>query len=220
MHISVSLLSYAQKTSNTFFSTAGNKDYDQTYVVNDDVFYGGLEPIDDDEKIMTLKENGWNFTSEKVEYKYDEDPFGGVYIIALIMGCSLLLILLVDLILLLVPRAWAEAHPLFHSIFSPGGPKAECAQKKASYAKITSMVNGALQVHLETATHSKTDNYNEVDVLHTFHRHKNDKEEIGGIMWTWSRMFDASLFNEEGVWFHSRLLSIGMAQFLVVSALT
>ena len=177
-----------------------------------------MEEVDDDSLLREYQADGVNITSQKARYNVDEDPFGGAYYIALVIGCALLLSLLVDLVLLLVPRTWAETHPVFHAIFSPGGPKAEAAQKTASHAKMTKMVNGALAVHAETAAHTKTANYTEVDVLHTFQRHKNEKEEVGGIVWCWSRMFNTSLFYEEGVWFHSRLLSIGMSQFLVVSA--
>ena len=124
---------------------------------------------------------------------------------------------MVDLIMVLIPRAWAERHPTFHAMFSPGGPKAEAAQKNAAFVKMERMISGALAVHAETSTTKTSSNYSEGDVLQTFHRQKNEQEEIGGFMWTWSKMFDGTLFREEGVWFHSRLLSIGMAQFLVVS---
>lgn len=211
------LTSSLQLVETTFFNTGGNKDYDQPYLVHDDAFDGGLQAIDDDETTELYKSLGWNITEQTEYYVANEDPYGGTYYIALILGLGLLLTLLVDLIVMLIPRTWAENHAIFHSIFSPGGPKAECAQKNAAYVKMSKMINGAMTVHAETSIYKKTSKYGEGDVLTTFQRKKNEKESIGGFAWTWSRMFNGTLRSEEGVWFHSRLFSIGMAQFLVVS---
>eukprot|EP00977_Amphora_coffeiformis_P019254 scaffold7096_cov84-Amphora_coffeaeformis.AAC.1 len=49
----------------------------------------------------------------------------------------------------------------------------------------------------------------------SYSRGKDQKEEVGGIFWTWTKAMNGSLFYEEGVWFHSRLMAMGLAQFLV-----
>ena len=43
-----------------------------------------------------------------------------------------------------------------------------------------------------------------------------EKEQVGGIIWTWKKIFDGSLFAEEGVWFHGRLLACNFAQLTVI----
>ena len=38
----------------------------------------------------------------------------------------------------------------------------------------------------------------------------------GGLIWTWRKMFDRSLFHTEGIWLHSRLI-VGQAAQLITS---
>ena len=37
----------------------------------------------------------------------------------------------------------------------------------------------------------------------------------GGLIWTWRKMFDRSLFHTEGIWLHSRLFVGQAAQFII-----
>jgi hypothetical protein len=43
-----------------------------------------------------------------------------------------------------------------------------------------------------------------------------EKERVGGMLWTWKKIFDGTLFAEEGIWFHSRLLACNFAQLTVI----
>ena len=41
-------------------------------------------------------------------------------------------------------------------------------------------------------------------------------EEIGGLLWTWKRLFSRKLFDEDGVWIMSRLIIIQVVQFFLI----
>ncbi|CAB9525693.1 expressed unknown protein [Seminavis robusta] len=56
-------------------------------------------------------------------------------------------------------------------------------------------------------------------VLLNFSNMEHTKEETGGVLWTFKKIFDGSLFNEEGIYLHGRLLAVNFAQFLVVGIL-
>jgi len=44
---------------------------------------------------------------------------------------------------------------------------------------------------------------------------KGGYKKVGGFSWTWARIFDRTLFTEDGIWLSARLLSSNVAQFLV-----
>lgn len=219
------MFSLSRQTVETlWFDTSGNKDYDQTYVVNDDAFSAGLEPVDDDDLIQEYQDAGWELVVEEEDYKIKDDIYGATYVFALIIGLALLLTLVVDLVLLLIPPRVVESVNFLKALVLPGGLKAEGAQKQASHVKMTKMVHNALAVHTDAERRSKSGELDDKDfhkkelkVMLSYQRGKDAKEQVGGILWTWRKAFDGSLFSEEGVWFHSRLMAIGLSQFLVVS---
>ena len=46
------------------------------------------------------------------------------------------------------------------------------------------------------------------------------KEEVGGIFWTWWKYFDGTLFDHEGLWIHTRLYVIQVAQVAIALFVT
>ena len=206
----------SQETSNGMFTTDGNKPSDQTYVQFDDAFDGGLIAYEDDTFVELFESSGRTVLRQEEDYNAAGDPFAAAYFIALIMGLCLLFWYLVDLFLVITPSEWVKAHPILATITMPGGLKTAQAQKEASFHKMTKMVNGTLSIHRKAHVRKSSVDYVEYDLLQTFHRFSHETEEVGGVMWTWLRILDGRLFHEEGVWFHSRLLAMGMAQVLVV----
>ena len=136
-------------------------------------------------------------------YEWASDPMGATYGIALVIGLGLLVSLVIDFGLFVFPIVGTL--PILNRLLAPGGVTAEVAQKKASFAKMTKFINNGVAMDSLGPNH----------VMHNY-LHNNRTEEVGGFGWTWSRMFNRSLFIEEGVWFHTLLLSIGFTQFLVV----
>eukprot|EP00977_Amphora_coffeiformis_P027149 scaffold34584_cov134-Amphora_coffeaeformis.AAC.1 len=211
------LFAFYAEIENVFFNTSGNKNYDQTYVQTDDLLNPGLVVTDDDHLLQIHDEQGKVVILEE-DYKAKEDPYAATYIIALIVGMGMLLALTVDLLLLVLPSNLVES-----TFLAPGGLKAECAQKNASFRKMSKMINGALAVHASAADDEKKPKSSqpvmyenkELQVMMSYSRGKDQKEEVGGIFWTWKKAMNGSLFYEEGVWFHSRLMAMGLAQFLV-----
>ena len=51
--------------------------------------------------------------------------------------------------------------------------------------------------------------------LDNFSVRREDFEEAGGFLWTWKRIFNKELFENEGVWISARLLAGNFSQLLI-----
>ena len=199
------------------------------------MWYGGTFAYDDDDYPEYLREvEGLTVSgtgTQTVDYKTNEDIYGGSYLLSLTLGCILLAILVIDLIRSVLPQGLLDTAPFVRSLVTPASVKAEASQKKASFQKVSRMVQNALAVHstanashrtasmkLSKSSHESfgSDDNSQFQAMLAFQSQASDTEEVGGLLWTWKQIFSGSLFLEEGVWIHSRLLAITMAQVLVV----
>jgi len=48
---------------------------------------------------------------------------------------------------------------------------------------------------------------------------KHDKEPCGGILWTFKKMWNGTIYEEEGVWLHARLVASNVSQYFIVRKL-
>ena len=55
--------------------------------------------------------------------------------------------------------------------------------------------------------------------LLNFHRMQDAREETGGVIWTLKKTFNGSLFSQEGVYLHGRLLAVNVVQFFVAAVM-
>lgn len=58
------------------------------------------------------------------------------------------------------------------------------------------------------------------DVLLRYESTMNDREQVGGILWAYRKMRNGSIYDEEGVWLHARLLASNASQYLVAVVYT
>ena len=105
-------------------------------------------------------------------------------------------------------------------LLTPGIEKMERRTKVAAHGKVARMVENALALHdddsrddspLSTSRHMTALG----KALLNFQIHPEETETVGGLLWSWKRVWDRSIFEDEGVWLHSRLVACSLAQFFI-----
>ena len=157
------------------------------------------------------------------------------YIICLIVGCSVMVFHLKKLIFILTPKKVtakiASRISGVGALLIPGMGKAELATKKAADFKIATMIDNSLRMHgvgagaasssrpiTRSSTRgshtSSTGGSFGVALLH-FQASADEREVVGGIPWAFKKMWNGTIFHEEGVWIHARLIASNMSQVFV-----
>ena len=137
---------------------------------------------------------------------------------ALVLGLLLLCFQIKTLFIILVPEDWYENIHVLDGFTVSGMAKAESRTKKAAAWKIKKMVQNAFQLHdcdASTKNSSKrvVESYGRAMLAYDATLH--DREKVGGIRWTFLKMWDGSIFTEEGIWVHSRLIASNFSQYFV-----
>lgn len=149
-------------------------------------------------------------------YETNDDFYGTSYYLALGLGCILVLSQVIDVLLLTVPQQWKEGNSWVKSILRPGGRRQERVGQKAACHRMKSMLQNALSISDDgTKGHRSNSNRNMHAIERYFLVHQTT-ENCGGVMWAWKKIFNGSMFSEEGVWLSSRLLTINFVQWMVV----
>lgn len=81
--------------------------------------------------------------------------------------------------------------------------------KKAATRKIHSLLTNAYEMHFG--------NKNAAEMYVRLSRHRA-YDDVGGFIWTWSRLLSRELFSEHGIWIHSRLAVATEGQILIFFA--
>jgi len=213
-----------------FFKTYGNKDEEYYYPTD----YPTASSTDDDELVIegvsdcggddgVLKYDAQrNVYVESYDYDPTTDYFAIAYCLSILLGCILLLSLVADTVLF----AWRKKCSEFGKfIFTSAGRKRELSQKQSSFWKSSRMLHNAFQLH---NGNGKSQNIGRTSSMQSsihfegvakYQMKSVESEPVGGAFWTWKKIFDGSLFYEEGVWIHSRLLACNVAQVLVLVTL-
>lgn len=142
-----------------------------------------------------------------------------VYYVTIILGCILVASLVVDFILALTPRQLFTTSTLGRWLLSPAGLKGEVNSKKAAFWKSSMLLNNALDIqnsHDFSKGRSSVRSSIRSEAITAYHMREGDTRQVGGVLWTWKKMVDGTLFQEEGIWIHGRLLAINAAQLFVV----
>lgn len=134
--------------------------------------------------------------------------------VSLVLGILTCLFHLNHSISMLIPSSWLASKPRLKAFFSPGIVRAEANIKHAAAHKLSNMTDNALTL---------AENKDQDTVLEThfgqgllaFEKQGKVYVRSGGVLWTWRRFYNGSLFNEEGIWLSARLLASNCAQFLV-----
>lgn len=166
-------------------------------------------------------------TSTKFFYtegnKGDESPiYDMAYWISLILGCILLAFQLCDMVRLVRPEKWRLQNAVFTTLFTPGTVRMESRHKQAASHKMSQMIDNAREMHCDfsnSSVHSSHQGSSFKDprllALVNFQLQEDEMETIGGIFWAWKKIFNGTLFCEEGIWLHARLFAANFAQIMV-----
>lgn len=204
-----------QSVSTIFFDTTGNKDktfeFNQTYRDWNDTHARDYVALD--RYVAT--------------YEAESDPFGAGYYLSISLGAILLMFQAVDISFTVIPVAWLGMIRYARNVVTPAGYSAEAAQKKAAFFKVSKMIDNAISIHsggtvfssLKQSSKSSKARERPGHSLQSVAKFQllqdSETEMVGGVFWAWEKIFNGSIFAEEGIWFHSRLLVCNLVLFLV-----
>ncbi|KAI2490941.1 hypothetical protein MHU86_23629 [Fragilaria crotonensis] len=153
-----------------------------------------------------------------------EGQFG--YGFALALGCVLLLFQIKSLLYVLIPRSTWKNLPFANFWLTCEMAKSECCTKQAAAYKIKNMVDHAFAQHdgsiLRKAESArvklKASSFKSANAkaMMSFHATADHRERVGGILYTFRRMWNGSLFKEDGVFIHAGLYAMNVSQWFVV----
>ena len=161
-------------------------------------------------------------------YKYPDYAWQFVYIFALGLGCFLLLFQIKALLYVLIPRSIWKKLPFGSFWLTCEMAKSERCTKQAAAYKVKKMVGHAIAQHdgsslddtkserlkLKLKTSSFTSSH--AKAILSFQGTADHREQAGGILYTFRKIWDGSLFTEEGVFIHSRLYAMNVSQWFIV----
>ena len=148
------------------------------------------------------------------------------YAFALALGCFLLLFQIKALLYVLIPRSTWKKLPFATFWLTCEMAKSECCTKQAAAYKIKKMVEHAISHHdgssladaksASLKMQRSTFTSSHAKAIMCFQATADHREQVGGIRYTFRKMWDGSLFKEEGVYIHSRLYAMNVSQWFIV----
>lgn len=148
-------------------------------------------------------------------YETDKDFFGTTYYFAMLLGFILVLSLLVDLLVHFMPEHWRGDSKWFGTLVRSGGLFQEGAARKSASRRVTEMLKNALSMSYSCEKGTSRASTSRL-AMERFFLSYQTTEECGGIVWTWKKIFNGSIFTQEGIWFSSRLLTVNFVQWMVL----
>jgi cytochrome c-type biogenesis protein CcmE len=155
-----------------------------------------------------------------------DDPLGATYYIALLMGLCLLAFQVVDVLYFVLPKKWLQSRSYLRFLVTPAGIRQEAMMKKAAAVRMSKVLDNALALcgpnenvspaKSEPGQSSRAGKTSTLPTLERFYMQPNQAETIGGVLWAWRRIFNGSMFVEEGIFLSGRVLTCNLAQFLVL----
>ena len=144
----------------------------------------------------------------------------------LALGCFLLLFQIKALLYVFIPRSTWKNLPFASFWLTCEMAKSECCTKQAAAYKIKNMVDHALAQHdgsvLRKAESAriklKGSSFNSANAkaMMVFHATADHRESVGGILYTFRRMWNGSLFKEDGVFIHAGLYAMNASQWFII----
>lgn len=159
----------------------------------------------------------------KKEYVASSDYYGASYFLAIILGISLLSSQGVDIVLMFLPQRWLNGNGLVQRLVLPGTLRQERAGKQAASYRMKQYLQNALDIVYDKSIASSSNNSRgftgkadrATSVLERFLLLPIKTESVGGVIWAWKRIWDGTIFTQEGIWLNGRLLACNFAQFII-----
>jgi hypothetical protein len=145
--------------------------------------------------------------------------FQFLYYISLLLGCLLLAMHGVHLLSLMIPKKIVAKQRWLSRVLTPQSLLFESAIKQAASLKVKKMMQNATAIHQSDDSgwsHKKRmveTSYGRA--LLNFDKNAEVYERVGGLWWTWTRMFNGTLYSEEGIFLNSQIMAGNTAQIIV-----
>lgn len=125
-----------------------------------------------------------------------------------------------DLVLVLTPKQWLDQNGSVQRFVLPGTVRQETAGKRAASFRMKHLIDNALSVIYDSSLRSSNEAATkESSILERFLLLPKKVEPVGGVIWAWKKIWDGSIFVEEGVWMNARLLACNFSQLTVFGIL-
>ena len=164
------------------------------------------------------------FFYEKSSALFDTTKYEGYYVAhywSMIIGLCLVALQLMTIVRILLPteKLLAMKAQWIDRLLTPGLAKMECKTKRAAAFKTDNMVRNALAMHVPIpgAQRSGAVMSSYGRALLNFRTQEDVYERVGGFMWAWRKILNGTIFTEEGIWLHSRLLIANFSQFFIAT---
>jgi hypothetical protein len=126
----------------------------------------------------------------------------------------------VDVVLMFLPQRWLDGNGLIQRLVLPGTLRQERACEEAASFRMKQMLENALDIIYDKTiaptskdTQGLTPKANSAtSVLERFLLKPVKTESVGGVMWAWKRIWNGTIFTQEGIWLNGRLLACNFAQ--------
>jgi hypothetical protein len=156
--------------------------------------------------------------SQVISTKKDGD-FYAIYWTTFVLGCVLLFLQVLSLIRLFFSGNFLKRFKPLEIFLTPGMDTMELRTKIAAHVKVSAIVENALNLHDSSILEKPDSSSHRMTALGkallNFQIHPEKTERVGGVWWAWKRVWDRSIFQDEGVWLHSRLVACTMAQLFI-----
>jgi hypothetical protein len=202
-------------TAYIFLGSAGNSLYDSKVILVGRLIIGIVTIL-----FVTILSLAYAVETPVFDTTKEDGRFLAAYIGAAVLGAVLLILQLIQLIGVFFSLDFLKKHAWLEAILTPGAEKMERRTKLAAQTKMARMVDNALVYHADSSHESARISQGfqmtaRGTALLNFQIREDKTERCGGILWGWKRVLNNSIFDEEGIWLHSRLVSSTLTQFFI-----
>lgn len=142
-----------------------------------------------------------------------------IYYLSLFLGCVVLSLQFLILLRAILPKHVVPAFYRLTKTLTNEMVRKEARTKKAAVFKIKRLVDNSSSLHeeffpgMDVYAHSRVKSSGRA--LLNYHGLSDVRVRSGGMWWAWKRILDGSLSEEEGIWFHGRLMASNYYQIIV-----
>ena len=149
-----------------------------------------------------------------VDRTIENDRFGYGQWITRAIGILLSCTLVVQFFLSLIGNRHIRASWFLGKWFATSNVKGSWRIKKAATRKINAILEHAHKLHPDISLKKHNGSASTVQTMLNYVLNGEELEDCGGFFWTWKQLLTGTLFDEEGVWIMSRLITIQAIQML------
>jgi hypothetical protein len=92
--------------------------------------------------------------------------------------------------------------------------KQELQVKEAAAYKLNELAVNARNLHYRANATTASKTYF-AHGLTSYNLHGTEYVQAGGIIWSWKKIWDGTIFNQEGIWYSARLVASNISQLLI-----